>query len=160
LGLTIFLFSCRASHIVTKEEVVGEYVYKCDSGQVEVLSINGDFSFNQQLYSTFKDYRDKNIPKLTNLGMWYPCSDDPTYYSNPDEPTYYNNSICLYNFSDFILYHLENEKSNGSQVILSSQKSNWCPPSDGNDARIIIGDDQVLYRISDRALVKDNRTNP
>lgn len=65
----IFLLSCGGPSKIT-EEVEGKYKFTYPSGQVEILSIKKNHTFNQTIYAKESDYINNVEPLYNNNGTW------------------------------------------------------------------------------------------
>jgi hypothetical protein len=153
MSLTVLLLSsCGLFHTITGGDVVGEYVYKYKSGEIEVWLLRPDFTYQQEFYKTVEDYQKRSKVEYTNSGTWS---------LSTNKVTLINNQITLFNTLDFFDYtNLDRALAKPLHVV--SQPSDWYAPSGQDGARIAISldIDYVLFRTSNRNLVLDNGTNP
>jgi hypothetical protein len=78
LGGTLhFLASCNKPP-ATAKDFDGEYVYQYKTGQVEVLSLEGDSAYRQQLFHSVNDYRRGVMPSITHVNAWSSKGDSIT----------------------------------------------------------------------------------
>ena len=67
IGLCAFS-SC--AHDPTPEMIKGEYVFQYPSGHVEVLILDEDLTYQQQLYANIVDFQSSNSVLFSTSGTW------------------------------------------------------------------------------------------
>lgn len=68
--LILLLVSCWQSNEIQMEQLEGTYIFEYPSGEVEVLSISNDSSYEKHIYTTYEDFKTRGIPKYRNDGRW------------------------------------------------------------------------------------------
>lgn len=68
--LTIGIMSCSNSSSIIPSEVKGIYEFKYPSGQVDILIIEANMTFNQKQYSSQMSYDSGDKPTWINSGTW------------------------------------------------------------------------------------------
>ncbi len=69
----LFVIACtdpKQKPADVSKEIEGTYTFKYPSGQVEVLIIKHDSTFDQEIYSSNRDFVKKAIPLYDNQGTW------------------------------------------------------------------------------------------
>lgn len=68
--LSLFLLSCGGSSEIS-DEIDGKYKFKYSTGQVEIINMKKDQSYNQKIYATESDYLSNSEPLYNNSSNWY-----------------------------------------------------------------------------------------
>jgi hypothetical protein len=68
--VTMLLSSCINFHTNTVKDIIGKYIYEYKSGAVEVWTLRGDLSYEQELYANESDYGQSSHPLYSNHQSW------------------------------------------------------------------------------------------
>jgi hypothetical protein len=130
----LLLSSCGVMRYPVVKDVVGEYVYKYKSGQIEVWTLTGDVAYKQEFFDDFKGYSERATPRYTNAGTWTLSDRTITF-------------VLPLNFFDYG----NRDKPLEKPERMSAQPSIWID-SGTNAGKIAIGEDidYVLTRVTER----------
>lgn len=94
----LILNSCISNNKSTdfKGKLSGTYIFQYPTKEVEVLKINNDSTFYQEIYSNKSDFDLKNQPKYSNSGRWLSIKNNKIDFSGWLE-------YCYLRFPDSIL---------------------------------------------------------
>ncbi len=137
--VALLIAGCSPRAIKDPREVAGEYIFKYRTGEMEVLLLREDLSYQQELYSDIDNYRSHATPSFTNSGTW----------------SYGGIGLTMnkfFNFCDFP----NPEKRLDPPVRSQSTPAFWQRPSSKWNAFIVFSEDSgyALLRVKNRADVK------
>ena len=69
--IVIPLAGCAPRGPKSANEASGEYVFRYQSGDVEVLILNENLTYRHELYQDAASYRQRGTVLYTNVGTWY-----------------------------------------------------------------------------------------
>jgi hypothetical protein len=130
LFVAAFLCGCEKQRAATVETVAGEYIYRYQSGEVEVLQLDSNLSYRQSLYSRDADYKGAGGPVHTNSNSW----------------SLNGRSITLNGWLSFCKYPNPNERLK-VPMPFASMTGNWIPPSGQHDAALLLSQSGVGYAL-------------
>jgi hypothetical protein len=81
--MTITITCCDRYRPHPLSEVIGSYVYRLSTGEVEVLTLNRDQTFRHDLYKDSADYKKGNDPLFEERREWFLQDDAIRLHMSP-----------------------------------------------------------------------------
>ena len=144
-ALTSMFWLLGCTKTPTRQELVGEYVYLYQSGEVEVWILKDNFTYHQEFYHTVKEYHQHAVSAFTN---------DDVFSIKYNIVTF--NRPLEFNPSGFETHAL------AKPLTYQSDAGNWVPQTDTRVAAIWIYKERGygLFKMNKRSDVIDDKEAP
>ncbi len=136
---SVLMIGCGSYDIESPSKVAGEYAFHFKTGEVEVVVMHEDMTYQQEFYRTLAAYQQRGQPLYVNSGTW----------------SYKGNKIIWKNCFEFTEFRNPDHLKTVPEVF-GLNSGAWLVPCDWIDARIDMNDDMdyKLVRVKNRSDVR------